>query len=388
MGGNPCPRPSHPPRAQSIQALRRQICSSKVPLQDAGGRGAARGRAAMLVPVPGGVLLLRWHFGGGPVLAPGRMPSAQGAAGSHAGDRHVSRSSSPGSGRASGAPEAGGWGDALPAAAASCCLLVNRLLLFVRNRQRPGPLVQPGRGAGSEHCGAHCTPDGASAAGSSSRGAAKPRAALMQSRQPPDTSCPFSAPSSPARGCCVQWRGPHGRAHRDAVSATKRPHPQLAKQFWDSPFLRAMPGTGPASLSRAQRTAPLAPRAGAGVKQAAGAQPSLADGMRPPRFWAVGEPGELGKTEQGLVFWSVSSRLEEARPWRRWREEVPRWHGTAALGLSAAVAPACRGAQRCALRGGAAMGTHRHGSCTRGITAHHRWARGTRIFSGCRHPGR
>lgn len=29
--------------------------------------------------------------------------------------------------------------------------------------------------------------------------------------------------------------------------------------------------------------------------------------MRPPRFWAVGEPGELGKTGQGFVFFSVSS---------------------------------------------------------------------------------
>lgn len=68
----------------------------------------------------------------------------------------------------------------------------------------PGPLVQPGRGAGSEHCGAHCTPDGDSSAGSSSRSAGKPRAVLMQSWQPPVMSCPFSAASSPARGCHVE----------------------------------------------------------------------------------------------------------------------------------------------------------------------------------------
>lgn len=61
-GENPCPRPSHPPRTQSIQALQRQICSSKVPLQGAGGQGAARGRPAVPVPALGRV---RWRFGGG-----------------------------------------------------------------------------------------------------------------------------------------------------------------------------------------------------------------------------------------------------------------------------------------------------------------------------------
>lgn len=61
-GENPRPRLSHPPRTQSIQALQRQICSSKVPLQGAGGQGAARGRPAVPVPVLGRV---RWRFGGG-----------------------------------------------------------------------------------------------------------------------------------------------------------------------------------------------------------------------------------------------------------------------------------------------------------------------------------
>lgn len=83
-------------------------------------------------------------------------------------------------------------------------------------------------------------------------------------------------------------------------------------------------GLHPLSHGQCLGASPLAPQAGAGVKQA---QPSLTDGMWLPRFWAAGEPGEWRKTRQGFVFLGCFIP----------HKEVLRCHGAAALWLSATV---------------------------------------------------
>lgn len=212
--------------------------------------------------------------------------------------------------------------------------------------------MQPGQGAGSEHCGAHRTPEGDCSARSSPRSAGRPRAGLMQSWHPPDMSCPFSAPSSAAWGCHMQPCD--GQVLTDVPTETLSVprnsfSPSRQSSFGTPLSRRQRPGLAP--HPRAGHTArPRSPRGlELGRSKQPCAQPSLTDGMWPPRFWAVGEPGELGKTGQGFVFSSVSSRWRKRGRGDTWHKKVPQWHGAAALWLSATVALASGGVQLRAL---------------------------------------
>lgn len=177
-----------PPEAVSVRGLRRQICSSKVPLRDAG--RAARAGPTVPVPVPRRVFVpctaavVWWGPWGQLVALPGgneqwRVPGERWAA--RLGVR-VSPTPPAGVTRGDGAAGAGGGGDAVPAAGPALPARKQAVAVCAHPSSAPGPLVQPGWGAGSLH------PSWSLLGGIQLQ---EPRAVLVRSPRPPGVNCPF-----------------------------------------------------------------------------------------------------------------------------------------------------------------------------------------------------